>query len=523
MVKRQSILGQRIPLVVQMHNVICARRQGQILSQYGSLFAFSILAGPILCLLCYAVYRAARYLADAHLPAEVFLLLLIVTWIGIGLQIQLRLHRDLRWHTFVRLMPVRPISVLMVYFWRAIPVGLLGMICLGSGLYGAGVQVWSAGSYPIWLALGLVFAWGMSLQVMLGIVLSLSRVLSRFFPIALLLWCGCLFAGMVGPSDSRDAFLVRMNQLLLHDPVVVLCGLRSLLTQLGPTDNICRWPRWAAVLHVGLLLGLQVVLSWAGARRVPAALTVSKPRYLVVSQALRRVAAWPFPGPRRAQCAIECVRMSRSGYAMLVIYMLLGMIVSLFGQTYSWGDNYSGLAMVAFVMLAVSERVHFLKRRNTDVLNYQYGVDTKDYLYGLNIAVGTLITGMCILQLPLAWNCGWQDVLVGMIACVALAYSALIMCVIFDAYYQHTKLFRGILTGVIFLIALTQAWSWIPPLIIVSFNIIYVPCLAYGLLLLVLSCLNPAWVVVIGIVALWYSIRITSPRFVKEYFWGMEE
>jgi len=505
-----------------MHNAVCARRQGQILSQYGSLFTFSILAGPTLCLLCYAIYRAAQYLVGAHLPTEVFLLLLIVIWIGIGLQIQLRLHRDLRWHTFVRLMPVRPMSVLAVYFRRALPVGLLGMLGLGSALCGTGVQVGSAQSYPIWLALGLVFAWGMSLQVMLGIVLSLSRVFRRFFPIVLLLWCGYLFAGMAGHSDSRDSFLVRGNQLLLHDPLVVLCGLPSLLTQLGPTDNIGVWPRWAAVFHIGLLLGVQVTLSWAGARRLPVALIVSKPRYLMVSQALRRVTARLFPGPRHAQCAIECIRMSRRGCAMLWIYMLLCMAASLLGQTCFWGDNYSGLAMAAFVMLAVSERVQFMKRRNTDALNYQYGVGTKDYLYAISIAAGTLITGLCILQLPLAWNCGWQDVLVWMMACVALAYSALIMCVIFDAYYENTKLFRGILTGVVFLIAFTGAWSWIPLLIIVSFNIIYVPCLAYGLLLFVLSYLNPACAVVIGVVALWYSIRGTPPGFVKEYFWGTE-
>lgn len=524
MLKFTNTIVKHLPLVLQLRIVLCARRQHLRINKHPGLLALLAFIGPIACLVSYALHRLAGYLHTANLSIHPLLLTVIAMATGIGLKIQLQLQRDMRWNTFVYLMPVRPIHVLSIHLWHALPMGLLGLITLGACLGGADVTLASWRSGPVLLGLFILVVEIIWLPILLGMALTRSRYTRQCLLVVPLIWGIALLLRMIGHAHAWPLWFKQLATLLASDSLLALCGLHSLLDVLCHAREYSRLQTFLALMHSGLLTGMTILFAWQFLHRLPVLTNTATPRLLGLSRCLRK---WYGPPPSlfyHTQFCIELIRMLRYGLTKLWLNVCLSIACGVFLHMSVIGEAYVILILPLFVMLAISERADFVKIREGDFLYFRYGVSVKSYVLGYTLAVGTLVSGLCFLQLPLLRNESIWTIVKCISACIILAYSSVIMCMFFDAYYRNTKIVNRLLTFILFLIVIQNPMPWhlIPPLVIIIFNIIYIPCLAYGPLLVCLSAINPVLALLAGAIALRGSVSKAQPGFIKKYCWRIE-
>jgi hypothetical protein len=245
---------------------------------------------------------------------------------------------------------------------------------------------------------------------------------------------------------------------------------------------------------------------------------------LVLTIPLRKFISRILPDARGGQIGVELLRMLRGPHVRLLFYVIASVMAGLGLQIiYPDGNNHI-LMLVVFAMFAVNERADLLEIRQADHLYYLYGVDARDYLLGLTVAVGLLISALCVIQVPIFRGNNIHTYSGIICVCIALAFSSMGMNVAFDHYSRHTSFFKYLIIVVLFFAVISKAWGLIPLVILLSFNVIRIPCLIYVLILLSISFgVNGLFSLLIAGVIIVLEIARTSRDVVKKWYWRIAE
>ena len=216
----------KLPLILQLRRKISTRRQSALFDRHPGLIFLTALAWPLLALASLGTYRGTQQYVAGGLPVLPLFLAVVIAWVGIGLDRQLRLNRDRHWNIFVSHMPVRPIHLLAVNVYVGMAVGMVGAILLISGLCGAGTELWTKGAIIRWLLIGVTFIWVLSLQVFLGLVSSRFAWGNRLLLLALAFWGALILARFAWGPRSEDLYVDHITDICLTDPVLVASGMR---------------------------------------------------------------------------------------------------------------------------------------------------------------------------------------------------------------------------------------------------------------------------------------------------------
>ncbi|TKJ36247.1 MAG: hypothetical protein CEE38_12595 [Planctomycetes bacterium B3_Pla] len=516
----------KLPLIVQLRRKLSARRQSDLFDRHPGLIFLVAFAGPLSAMIGFSTYRSMQQYIAKGLPIVPLLLLMFATWVGIGLSKQVRLNRDRKWNNFVSYMPIRPMHLLAVHAYVGIPVGIIGIILLICGLCGAGTELWTIRATVKWLLIGATFVWVLSLQAFLGLVTSRFAWGQRFLVSAPALW-GILFLGRFAWSlKSGNLYTGCITDICLTDPVLVASGIISLACTLIPQHTAFSVTGFWAVLHVALVSTILTALSWKLVRRPPLSIP-ARPKDLFLTVPFRKFISRILPNSYGGQICIELLRMFRGPHMRLLFYVTVSVIVALGLQIkYPDGNNHIFI-LVVFAVFAVNERADLLQIRQADFLYYMYGVDAKDYLRGLTTSVGLLISVLCIVQIPIFRDCDIQICGKIVCVCIAIAFSSIGMSVAFDHYSRNTKFFKYLITVMLFFAVISKAWSMIPLIVLLSFNVIRMPCFIYSLILFCLS-FGVSWflsflpLLIAGVVFA-SEITRTGPDTVKKWYWRIAE
>jgi len=513
----------KLPLVVQFRRELSTRRQSALFDRHPGLIVLVAFAGPVLAVAGFSAYRSMQEYTAKGLPIVPLLLVACVAWIGIGLSRQLRLNRDRKWNNFIRYMPVRPIHLVALHAYVGIPVGIIGIVLLTCGLCGAGVEFWTIRAAVKWLTIGAVFVWVLSLQSFLGIVASRFSWGQRFLLSALALW-GILFLGRFAWSlRSGNPYTSCLTDVCLTDPVFVASGMISLVCTLIPQRIAFPAKGFWAVLHLTAVSAILTALSWKLIRQ-PLLSIAARPKDLFFTVPLRKLISRIFPDSRGGQIAVELLRMLRGPHIRLLFYVTVSVITGL-GLQFAYPDgSYHILILVVFAVFAANERADLLQIRQADFLYYLHGVDAQDYLRGLTASVGLLISILCIMQVPIFRDCDIHTYSRMICLCIAIAFSSMGMNVAFDHYSRNTKFFKYLITVMLFIAVLSKAWGMIPLVVLLSFNVIRIPCFIYSLILVILSFSANGFLplLIAGIVVV-SEIARTPPNTVKKWYWKIVE
>ncbi len=207
----------------------------------------------------------------------------------------------------------------------------------------------------------------------------------------------------------------------------------------------------------------------------------------------------------------------------LLFYVTASVTITLgFQVKYPDGNNHIFILAV-FAVFAANERADLAQNRRADFLYYMYGVDAKDFLRGLTVSVGLLISVLCILQAPLFRDCDVGTYVKTACVCIAIAFSTMGMNVAFDHYSRNTRLFRYLITAMLFIAVVQKGWGMIPLVVILSFNVIRMPCFIYSLILLFISfSVNGILPLLIGGIVFVSEITRANHEFVKKRYWKIE-
>lgn len=515
--------SMKLPLIIQFWRELSTRRQSILFDLHPGLMLFIAFAGPLLAMSGFGTYRGMQQYTAKGLPIVPLLLAAFGVWIGIGLGRQLRLSRDRRWNDFVRYMPIRPIHFLALHAYVGIPVGVVGLVLLICSLCGAGADLWTMGATVKWLTIGAAFLWALALQSFLGIVASRSSWGQRFLLSALALW-GILFLGRLAWSlRSGNPYTPCLTDICLADPVFVASGMISLVCTVIPQRTAFPVVGPWAVLHLGLVSTLLTVLSWKLVQQPPVSLP-ARPKDLALTIPLRKFISRVLTDSRGGQTGIELLRMLRGPHVRLLFYVVVSVMAGLGLQiTYPDGNNHI-LMLAVFAMFAANERADLLEIRPSDHLYYLHGVDVKDYLFGLTTAAGLLISVLCMMQVPIFRDSNVHTYGRIICVCIALAFSSMGMNVAFDHYSRHTRFFKYLILAVLFFAVISKAWGMVPLVVLLSFNVIRIPCLIYGLVLLFLSFgVNGFCPLLIAGIITALEITRTSREAVKKCYWKIAE
>jgi hypothetical protein len=183
--------------------------------------------------------------------------------------------------------------------------------------------------------------------------------------------------------------------------------------------------------------------------------------------------------------------------------------------------------LVVFALFAVNERADLLQIRHGDRLYHLYGVDPKDYLCGLTISVGLLISVLCMMQVPIFWDCDIEICGRIVFVCIAMAFSSTGMNVAFDHYSRNTRFFKYLIAVMLFFAVISKAWWLIPIVLVLGFNVIRIPSLVYSLILVCLSFgvsrFFSFFPLLIAGLVLASGITRTGPETVKKWYWRITE
>ena len=511
----------KLPLIIHFRREIDARRQTILFDRHPGLILFVAFAGPLLALLGFSAYRGMQQYTANRLPVVPLLLSLLAVWIGIGLSRQFRLNQDRKWNNFIRTMPVRPIHLLALRAYIGIPVGIIGVVLLTCGLCGAGIELWTISATVQWLTIGAAFVWVLSLQSFFGIVASRFSRGQRLLLLTLALW-GILFLGrLIGSLKGGNPFTYSLTDICLTDPLLVVSGMISLVCTLIPIPQHIAFPVtgfWAGFHLVAISIVL-AALSWKVAQQPPVSIP-TRPKDLFITVPLRKFISRILPDSRGGQMSIELLRMLRGPHIRLLFYVTVSVMAGL-GLQFAYPEgSYHILILIVFALFAVNERADLLQIRQADFLYYLHGVEAGDYLRGLIASVGLLISMLCIMQVPVFRDYGLQTHSNVLCVCVAIAFSSMGMNVAFDHYSRNTTFFKYLITALLFLAVLSEAWGMIPLVVLLSFNVIRLPCFIYSLILVAVSfgvhgCL-PLLIAGILVVS---EITQTRPNTVKKGYW----
>jgi hypothetical protein len=513
----------KLPLIVQLRRKLNTRRQSVLFDRHPGLIFLVAFAGPLLAMTGFSTYRSMQQYISTGLPIVPLLLAMFATWIGIGLSKQLRLNRDRKWHNFISYMPIRPIHLLALRAYIGVPTGIIGIILLICGLCGAGTELWTIRATIKWLLIGATFVWVLSLQTFLGLVTSRFAWGKRFLVLTPAFW-GILFLGRFAWSlKSGNLYTSYITDICLTDPVLVASGIISSVCTLIPQHTAFSITGFWAVLHLVLVSIILMVLSWKLVRQ-PSLSIPARPKDLFLTVPLRKFISCILPDSCGGQICIELLRMLRGPHMRLLFYVTVSVIVAL-GLQIKYPDNNNHIfILVVFAMFAVSERADLLQIRQADFLYYMYGVDAKDYLRGLTTSVGLLISALCIMQIPLLRDCDIGTYIKIVSVCIAIAFSSMGMSVAFDHYSRNTGFFKNLLTVMVFFAVISKAWSMIPLVVILCFNVIRIPCFIYSLILLFISFSVSGFLplLIAGIVFV-SEIARTNREVVKKWYWRIAE
>jgi hypothetical protein len=515
--------AMKLPLIVQLWRELSTRRQSILLDCHPGLILLVAFAGPLFALSGFSTYRGMQQYTAKGLPVVPLLLAAFGVWIGTGLGRQLRLNRDRKWNDFVRYMPVRPIHLLALHAYVGIPVGVVGLVLLICTLSGAGAELWTISATVKWLTMGVAFLWALSLQSFLGVVASRFSWGQRFLLSILALW-GILFLGRLAWSlRSGNPYTSCLTDICLTDPVFAASGMISFVCTLIPQHTAFPVTGPWAVSHLAMVSTVLTVLSWKLVRQPPLSMP-ARPKDLFLTIFLRKFISRILPDSCGGQIGIELLRMLRGPHMRLLFYLIVSVIAGLGLEiTYPDGNNHI-LMLVVFAMFAVNERADLLQMRQADHLYYLHGVDAKDYLLGLTTAVGLLISVLCMMQVPIFRDSNIHTYSRIICVCIALAFSSMGMNVAFDHYSRHTRFFKYLIIAMLFFAVISKAWGMIPLVVLLSFNVIRIPCLIYGLILLSISFgVNGFFPLLIAGIIIALEIARTSRDAVKKWYWRIAE
>jgi len=515
-----------LPLIVQLRRELNARRQSTLFDRHPGLIFLVAFAGPLLAMIGFCTYRSMQQYIAKGLPIVPLLLVIFAVWVGVGLSKQLRLNRDRKWNNFISYMPIRPIHLLAVRAYIGVPTGIIGIALLICGLCGAGIELWTIRATIKWLAISATFVWVLSLQDFLGVVTSRFAWGQRFLVLTLALWGILFLARFAWSLKSGIPYARCITDICFTDPILVVSGIVSLVCTL--TSQHISFPvtgLWA-VLHLALVSTILTVLSWKLIQQPPLNIP-ARPKDLFLTVPLRKSISCILPSSCGGQICIELLRMLRGPHIKLLFYVTVSVIVALGLQIKCPDGNNYIFMLIVFAMFAVSERADLLQIRQADLLYYMYGVDAKDYLRGLTTSVGLLISTLCIMQIPIFWDSDFQIYSRIVCVCIAIAFSSMGMTVAFDHYSRNTKFFKNLIMVMLFFAVISGAWGMIPLVVILSFNVIRIPCFIYSLILFCLS-FGVSWflsflpLLIAGIVFV-SEITRTSPDIVKKWYWRIAE
>ena len=513
----------KLPLIVQFRRELNARRQSALFERHPGLILLVAFAGPLLALLGFSAYRGMQQYATKDWPVVPPLLAGIAAWIGIGLSRQWRLNRDRKWNNFVRYMPVRPIHLLGLHAYVGIPIGVIGIVLLICGLSGLGADLWTISATVKWLMIVTAFVWVLSLQSALGIIASRFLWGQRFMLLALASWAILFLGRLAWCQKSGNPYTSCLTDICLTDPVFVVSGMISLVCTLIPKHTAFPATGPWAILHLVVVSTILTVLSWKFVRQPPLNLP-ARPKDLFLTIPLRKFISRIFPDSRGGQIGIELLRMIRGPHMRLLFYVTVSVIAGLGLQiTYPKGHNHI-LILVAFAMFAVNERADLLQTRQADFLYYLHGVDARDYLLGLTMSVGLLISVLCVIQVPIFQHCDIHTYSGIICVCIAIAFSSMGMNVAFDHYSRHTRFFKYLITAMLFFAVISKAWSMIPLVLILTFNVIRIPSLIYSLILFCISfSVNGLLPLLVAGMIVAFEMARTNPDVVKKWYWKISE
>ena len=513
----------RLPLIVQFRRKLIARRQSALFDRHPGLILFVAFAGPLLGMLGFSTYRLMQQYTTKGLPVVPLLLAAFEAWIGVGLSRQLRLNRDRKWNNFIRYMPIRPSHLLALHVYMGLPAGIIGIVLLISGLCGAGVNLWTISAAIKWLTIGVALILALSLQSFLAIVASRFSRGQRLLLFSLMLWGILFLARFAWSLKSGNPYPSCLTDTCLSDPVLVASGMVSLVSTLIPQQITFQLTGLRAVLHLAVISTILTLLSWKLVRQPPLSLP-ARPKDLFLTIPLRKLISHILPDARGGQTGIELLRTLRGPRLRLLFYLIVSVIAGVGLQIAHPDDNYHILILTVFAMLAVNERADLLKIRRADFLYYLYGVDAKDYLLGLTTSVGLLISVLCMIQVPILRIDDTHTTISIICACIALAFSSTGMNVAFDHYSRHTRFFKYFITALLFFTVISKAWSMIPFVIVLSFNVIRLPSLIYSLILFSISLgVNGFVPLLIAGVIVTFEIVRANPDVVKKWYWRISE
>ena len=511
------------PLIIQLRQEVSARRQTILFDRHPGFILFVAFAGPLLAMSGFSTYRGTQQYIERDLPIVPLLAAAFAVWTGIGLSRQFRLNRDRKWNDFIRYMPIKPIHLLALRVSIGIPVGIIGIVLLSCGLFGAGAKLWTIRATIKWLIIFTAFVWSLSIQSFFGIIASRFSRGKRILLFALVLW-GILFLGRFAWSlKTGNLYTSALTHICLTDPVFAVCGMTSLVWTLTPQHIAFPVTGFWAIMHLAVVSSALTILSWKLIRQ-PIMNISAQPKDLFVTVPLRKFISRLWPDSRGGQMSIELLRMLRGPHIRLLFYVVVSVATGLGLQIAYPDSNHHILTLVVFALFAVNDRADLLQIRQADFLYYLYGMNARDYLWGLTASVGLLISLLCLTQLPIFRDCDVHTYgrIIGV--CIAIAFSSMGMNVAFDFYSRNTKFFRYLITALLFLAVLSKAWGMIPLVVLLSFNVIRIPCFIYSLILVAISFgANGFLPLLIAGILVVYEITRTSQDAVKKWYWKITE
>ncbi|MCY2931621.1 MAG: hypothetical protein NTV86_19440 [Planctomycetota bacterium] len=372
----------------------------------------------------------------------------VIGWPVPGLLRQGRLTKDREWNAFVRQMPLGPPHLLAVHVYRAAVPSLAAAFVLACEVAGSGGDLLTPHAWRVWLILAVGLVWALSIQCLVGMVVSRLPRGRAMLAAAVGLWTFQLIASILWRA-SRAGGEGTLLEAFLQDPVLAILGAAPLAQALIEAHAVPLQATILASAHVAAIAAAFLAVAWRLALRPPVTGS-GKPVFVALTKPLGQLIARGLPGSFGAQVCVEWLRTLRSQSMAVALYAGSSLVAAIILRTHAMtGGGLMGLLILVCFAMVEAGVLDILGHRVGNRLYDVLGVDPGHYVLGFATSVGVPAALLCILQIPVLCAGPPDWTLIGRVAAACLAAGVSVVPIIAGVDYFMIRSGRSQIVGTI--------------------------------------------------------------------------